>query len=103
LIGGAIIYGVTLLYRAVRGIDGMGMGDAKMLAMIGAAMGWLAVLPVLFLASMVGAVFGVTTMLGSKDGWQAQIPFGVFLGLALFVVLFFGTTLAEWYLGAVLL
>jgi leader peptidase (prepilin peptidase)/N-methyltransferase len=81
----------------------MGMGDAKMLAMIGATMGWIAVLPVLFLASMVGALFGVTMMLRSDDGWQTQIPFGVFLGFALFVVLFFGTTLAEWYLGAVLL
>jgi leader peptidase (prepilin peptidase)/N-methyltransferase len=103
LIGASLIYGVNRLYRAVRGIDGMGMGDAKMLAMIGATMGWIAVLPVLFLASMVGALFGVTMMLRSDDGWQTQIPFGVFLGFALFVVLFFGTTLAEWYLGAVLL
>ncbi|MCM2317682.1 MAG: prepilin peptidase, partial [Thermoanaerobaculia bacterium] len=98
-IGAGIIYSINLLYRAVRGIDGMGMGDAKMLAMIGAVMGWQAVLPVLFLASMTGAIFGVAMMARGTKGWQTQIPFGVFLGLAVFVVLFFGTTLGAWYLG----
>jgi len=102
IIGGAIIYGMNLLYRAVRGIDGMGMGDAKMLAMIGATMGWAAVLPVLFLASMVGALFGVTMMLKSDDGWQTQIPFGVFLGLATLAVLFFGRPAFALYMSTLM-
>jgi leader peptidase (prepilin peptidase)/N-methyltransferase len=98
LVGAALIYSVNLLYKAVRGIDGMGMGDAKMLAMVGAAMGWKAVLPVLFLASMVGALFGVTMMIRSSDGWQTQLPFGVFLGLAIVALLFFGLPAWQLYL-----
>lgn len=102
LIGAGLIYGVNLLYRAVRGFDGMGMGDAKMLAMVGAAMGWKAVLPVLFLASMVGALFGVAMMSRGDKGWQTQLPFGVFLGLAVLVLLFFGVGAWDLYMSTLM-
>ena len=102
-IGAGIIVGINLLYRAVRGVDGMGMGDAKMLAMIGAVMGWQGVLPVLFLASMVGALFGIAFAMRSGEGMQTALPFGVFLGLATLVVVFFGAPAFEWYLSSLLL
>jgi len=102
LLGAAIIVFISLLWRLLRGIDGMGMGDAKMLAMIGAVMGWQAVLPVLFLSSMVGAVFGVALMVRSAQGWQTQIPFGVFLGLATLAVLFFGRPAFALYMSTLM-
>ncbi|MGK2858379.1 MAG: prepilin peptidase [Thermoanaerobaculia bacterium] len=99
-VGGSLIFSVNLLYKAWRGIDGMGMGDAKMLAMIGAVMGWKAVLPVLFLASMVGAVFGIAFAMRSPAGMQTALPFGVFLGLASILLLFFGYPAAALYWSA---
>lgn len=97
--GFALIFSLSGLYKIIRGEWGMGGGDAFMLAMIGAAMGYQAVLPVLFLSSVVGTVIGVPAAMRSEKGMKAAIPYGVFLGLAVFVVLFFGATLAEWYLG----
>lgn len=98
-LGAAIIVGINLAYRLIRGVDGMGMGDAKMLAMIGAVSGWKMVLPVLFLASIVGAVFGVAMALRAREELDVAIPFGVFLGLAFLALLFFGVSLFDWYVS----
>jgi leader peptidase (prepilin peptidase) / N-methyltransferase len=85
------------VYRLVRGIEGMGLGDVKMLAMLGAVVGWMPLLPLIFIASLAGALVGIAVAIGSREGLQAAIPFGVFLGLAAFTVIFFGHTLLEWY------
>lgn len=73
----------------------MGLGDVKMLAMIGAAVGWQPLFPLLVLASMSGAVTGLIVAAKSPKGMLVALPFGVFLGLAFLVVLFFGPTLSE--------
>jgi len=99
VLGAAIIVGINLAYRLVRGVDGMGMGDAKMLAMIGAVSGWKIVLPSLFLASIVGAVFGVAMAARAKEELDVAIPFGVFLGLAFLTLLYFGNSLFAWYVS----
>jgi leader peptidase (prepilin peptidase)/N-methyltransferase len=101
LVGYALIWSLSRLYKAIRGMEGMGGGDSMMLAMVGAAMGWKAVLPVLFLSSFIGTFFGLAEAWRSRRGMQAAIPYGIFLGLAVFVLLFFGTTLAGWYVGLV--
>jgi leader peptidase (prepilin peptidase)/N-methyltransferase len=98
-LGGLIIIGINLAYRLIRGVDGMGMGDAKMLAMIGAVSGWRMILPVLFLSSMAGAVFGVAMALRAKEKLDVAIPFGVFLGLGFLTLLFFGAKLFDWYVS----
>ncbi|MGH9458321.1 MAG: prepilin peptidase [Thermoanaerobaculia bacterium] len=100
--GAALLLAVALSYRLVRKIEGMGLGDVKMIAMIGAACGWAAVLPVVFIASAVGAVVGVGIALRRKEGLQFALPFGVFLGIAFFIVLFFGRALERWYFGLLL-
>jgi len=102
-LGALIIVGINLAYRLVRGTDGMGMGDAKMLAMIGAVSGWRIVLPTLFLASIVGAVFGVAMAARAKEELDVAIPFGVFLGLAFLTLLFFGRTLFGWYVSILMM
>ncbi|HVR44584.1 MAG TPA: prepilin peptidase [Thermoanaerobaculia bacterium] len=97
--GAGLLLAVALAYRLIRGIEGMGLGDVKMIAMIGAVCGWAAVLPVIFLASVVGAVIGIAIALRKDEGLRFALPFGVFLGLAFLGVLFFGRVIQEWYFG----
>ena len=102
LLGAAVIVAVMGVYWLVRRIEGMGFGDIKMLAMIGAALGWRAVPGVLLIASVSGAIIGVPLALRSARGMRMPLPFGVFLGFAALTVLFFGQTVAEWYLAFLL-
>ncbi|HVT44860.1 MAG TPA: prepilin peptidase [Thermoanaerobaculia bacterium] len=97
VLGSALLLGTALLYKALRGIEGMGLGDVKMLGMIGAVAGWKPVLPLLFLASIGGAIIGLLLAYRSRQGLLFAIPFGVFLGLSTLVVIFFGHTLLAWY------
>jgi leader peptidase (prepilin peptidase)/N-methyltransferase len=100
--GAAVISAIIGAYWLVRRVEGMGWGDSKMLAMIGALLGWRAVLGVLLLASVTGAIVGVPLALRSREGMRLEIPFGVFLGFAALAVLFFGPTLSGWYLSLIL-
>ena len=97
LVGAAVIVAVIGVYWLIRRVEGMGQGDIKMLAMIGAGLGWRAVPGVLLLAAVSGSLIGVPAALRSERGMQLPLPFGVFLGLATLAVLFFGHTLSEWY------
>jgi leader peptidase (prepilin peptidase)/N-methyltransferase len=101
--GAGILLAIGLAYKLVRKIEGMGLGDVKMMAMLGATLGWEPLFPLLLLASITGAVVGVFVMTRSKEGMQVALPFGVFLGIAFLVVLFFGVDLMEWYVRALLL
>ena len=96
-LGGGILLAVALTYKLVRGIDGMGLGDVKMMAMIGAISGWRAVLPVILIAAVSGAItgLGILAMLRRSD-LKFALPFGVFLGLGFLAVLFFGTDQLTW-------
>lgn len=99
LAGAGLLLAVALTYKLVRKVEGMGMGDVKMIAMIGAVCGWAAVLPVIFLASVSGAIFGIAVALRNREGLQFALPFGVFLGFAFVAVIFFGRDLEQWYFG----
>ncbi len=97
--GAGLLLAVGLAYKLARRIEGMGLGDVKMMAMIGAVCGWSAVLPVVFLASVSGAVIGIAIALRRREGLQFALPFGVFLGIAFLIVIFFGRPLEAWYFG----
>jgi leader peptidase (prepilin peptidase)/N-methyltransferase len=101
--GALLIALLIAAYWLLRGIEGMGWGDAKMMAMIGAVLGAYALPGVLFLASLAGAVVGIPVAMRRKEGMQAALPFGIFLGLATLGLLFFGPTLIEWWVRRVLL
>lgn len=103
VLGASLLLAIALSYRLVRGVEGMGYGDVKMLAMIGAVLGWEPLFPVLLVASITGAIVGLIVAAKSERGMMVPIPFGVFLGLASLVVLFFGPTLWEWYLKLLVL
>jgi leader peptidase (prepilin peptidase) / N-methyltransferase len=98
LLGGLIPYGIAELYVRVRKEEGLGMGDVKMLAMIGAFLGWKLMLLTLVLASFMGAFVGIAMMASRRGDMKSALPFGTFLTLATFVAMVEGSRMLAWYL-----
>ncbi|MBZ5630232.1 MAG: prepilin peptidase [Acidobacteriia bacterium] len=125
--GASFFYGVAILYLHARGREGMGLGDVKLMAMVGAFLGVRLTVLTIFGASLVGSLFGLGTILmvwikrtrrrrernresaavARRRAWQSartvyryyEIPFGVFLGAMAMIALFFGPALLRWYWG----
>ena len=93
--GAGVLLAIAMSYKLVRKVEGMGLGDVKMMAMLGAVLGWQPLLPLLVMASLCGALVGVFVAIKSRKGMQVALPFGVFLGMAFLAVLFFGNELYE--------
>jgi leader peptidase (prepilin peptidase) / N-methyltransferase len=98
LAGGGSLYLVGALYKLARKTDGMGGGDVKLMAMIGACLGIRLVLPVILIASLAGTIYGVA-LLRSGKGAKTAVAFGSFLAPAAAVTLLCGDRLLSWYLG----
>jgi leader peptidase (prepilin peptidase)/N-methyltransferase len=98
LVGGGLLLVIALLYKAIRKINGMGGGDVKLMAMIGAFLGWKLIFPVLFLASLVGSVYGVFLM-ARGEGRKTAVAFGSFLAPSATVVYLVGPRLWNLYLA----
>ncbi len=127
IIGASFIYGAGAIYLKVRHVEGMGFGDVKLMAMIGAFLGLKLTVFTLFTASVAGSLFGLGTMLvvwvkrtrrriarqhetaavARRRAWQSarmiyqhyEMPFGVFLGSMAIFAFFFGDTILRWYWG----
>ncbi len=99
LVGGGILWAIAEGYLWLTGREGMGGGDVKLLAMIGAFLGWKAIPVTLMIASLSGTLIGVILMLRRGEGRQLAIPFGPFLALGAVAALFAGGPLLEWYLS----
>lgn len=99
LAGGGILFAIAEAYYRLRGIEGLGMGDVKMLAMIGAVLGWPLMLLTLILASFAGSLVGVGLMASGRGGMQAALPFGTFLALGALVAAVAGDPILSWYLA----
>jgi leader peptidase (prepilin peptidase) / N-methyltransferase len=125
LVGSAFIFGVGFVYLHARGVEGMGLGDVKLMAMVGAFLGVKLTVFTIFAASLLGTAFGLTLIISvwlqrtrrrmirnresraiaRKHAWTSarlvyrhyQIPFGVFLGSMALFALFFGRALMNWY------
>jgi leader peptidase (prepilin peptidase)/N-methyltransferase len=96
--GGGILYAVAWVYFKLRKTEGMGGGDIKLLAMIGAATGIKGVIFTVFTSSLMGTVAGIGTLLIAKKGHhQLKIPFGPYLSLGAVLYIFFGENLIQWY------
>ncbi len=89
LIIGGLIWGIRALYFLIRGFEGMGLGDVKMMSVVGAFMGWMGAVGVLLLGSIIGSIAGVILIYFSKRGLKTPIPFGVCLGVASLIVMNF--------------
>jgi leader peptidase (prepilin peptidase)/N-methyltransferase len=77
----------------------MGLGDVKMLAMIGAFLGWQQVFGVLLVASLAGAVVGLALAALQRRSMQTKLPFGTFLAVAAYMASIVGDDLLSWYLS----
>jgi leader peptidase (prepilin peptidase)/N-methyltransferase len=125
VVGASFIYGAGAIYLRARGIEGMGFGDVKLMAMIGAFLGVKLTVFTIFTASIAGSIFGVATIFlvwmkrtrrflrrqhatlqqARQRAWQSartvyqhyEMPFGVFLGGMALVALFFGNSFLAWY------
>jgi len=99
LIGGGILFVVGLAYQLVRKRHGLGMGDVKMMAMVGAFLGWRSALLTIFAASLAGSMIGLFLVLFQGKSLQHKLAFGTFLGIGAAAVLFFGASVLGWYTG----
>jgi leader peptidase (prepilin peptidase) / N-methyltransferase len=99
--GGGFLLATAWLYEKFTGVEGLGGGDIKLLAMIGAFLGWPSVPITLFIASLVGSVVGLTCMLLTGAGRRLALPFAPFLCSGAIAFIFFGEKIIEFYLPSV--
>lgn len=98
-VGGGSLWLVREGYYRLRHVEGMGMGDVKMMLMVGAFLGWQLTLLTIFIGSLLGSLIGILMIALRGGTMKMQIPFGVFLGPAGVVALFAGKQLLTWYVG----
>jgi leader peptidase (prepilin peptidase) / N-methyltransferase len=119
-IGAGVLWGVAEAYFRIRGFEGMGFGDVKLVAMIGAFVGIRLLIFVMFAASLTGAIYGLSVLISiflrrkrryaklpnsRQKAWASaskamrlvEMPFGVFLGGTALIAIFYGNTLMRWY------
>ncbi|MEP6788572.1 MAG: A24 family peptidase, partial [Acidobacteriota bacterium] len=100
LIGGGSLWLVGAIWKLLRGVDAMGLGDVKLLLGIGALLGWRLTILTIFIGAFTGAVAGIGVISRQKNkDLQTQIPFGIFLGIGSVVSLLFGDQIIAWYLA----
>ena len=99
LAGGGSLLIVAYGYQFLTGKEGMGGGDIKLLAMMGAFLGWRSVPFIIFSASLVGSVIGIALMLAKGKDSKLAIPFGPFLAFGAILYIFYGNRIISWYLG----
>jgi leader peptidase (prepilin peptidase)/N-methyltransferase len=97
--GGGVLYGIAEAYYRVRREEGLGMGDVKMLAMIGAFVGWKLMLVALMMASLSGSLIGVVVIARGRGGMKYALPFGTFLGLGAAAAATVGPAVLDWYMN----
>jgi len=99
-IGGGSLWLVGWLWQRLRGVEAMGLGDVKMMLLVGALLGWPRTLLTIFIAVLAGSFAGVGVMLWRRErDMQMLLPFGIFLGIGALVSLFVGQEIINWYTG----
>jgi len=96
-IGAGLLWAVSEIYFRLRGREGMGMGDVKMMLMVGSFLGIKRTLLTIFAGSLLGSVLGIAFILSRRKDSTYELPFGTFLGMAALLVAFFGTPVVNWY------
>lgn len=100
LLGGGIFFAIIQASHLILGVPGMGGGDLKLGAMLGAFLGWKLLLLGLFLAVLVGAAVAVVLLAAGRKGRKDPVPFGPFLALGGAASLFWGEEMLRWYFSA---
>jgi leader peptidase (prepilin peptidase)/N-methyltransferase len=99
LVGGGVLWLIGEAYFRVAGQEGMGGGDVKMLAMIGAFLGWKLVLVTLVFSSVAGSAIGLLVLATRRGGMKYALPYGTFLALGAMIASLFGERIVAWYVG----
>lgn len=100
LIGGGSLWLVGAVWKLLRGVEAMGLGDVKLLFGIGAFLGWRLTILTIFVGAFTGALAGIVVVMKQEEkDLQAQIPFGIFLGIGAIFAMVFGERVINWYLG----
>lgn len=98
IVGGGFLWLVGAIWKKLRGVDAMGLGDVKMMFAVGALLGWRLTLLSIFIGAFAGAIIGVFVIARQKEkDFQTQIPFGIFLGIGSILSLLFGEQIIRWY------
>lgn len=99
VVGAGLLFVVSEVYLRVRRVEGLGFGDVKMMAMVGAFVGWKGVLLTLFLGSLSGTLVGILVLALRGGGLRTKLPFGTFLGMGAIATVYVGERLIGWYSG----
>src|SRR5215213_5845388 len=100
LLGGGSLWLMGWTWEKLRGIEAMGLGDVKMMFMVGAYLGWRLTILTIFAGVLTGSIIGVMLMARRRErNMQMLLPFGVFLGIGAAFSLLFGSHLVDWYAG----
>jgi len=100
LIGGGSLWLMGWTWEKLRGIEAMGLGDVKMMFMVGAYLGWRLTILTIFVGVLSGSIIGVVLMARQRErNMQMLLPFGIFLGLGAIASLLFGSQWVDWYAG----
>lgn len=102
LAGGGSLWAIAWIYGLLTGKEGMGGGDIKLLAMIGAFLGWKGVLFTIFVSSAVGTLVGIAVMFQTRKGMKLAVPFGPFLSIGAITYIFLGNLIISWYFSLLL-
>lgn len=98
LIGGGVLWSIAEVYFRLRHEEGLGMGDVKMLAMVGTFVGWQLTLVTLMMASLAGSIVGVGLIALQRGTMKQALPFGTFLALGAMLAATIGPGVLDWYL-----
>ncbi len=99
VVGGGVLWLIGEAYYRYSGQEGMGGGDVKMLAMIGAFLGWKLVVLTLVLSSILGSIVGLLVLAIRRGGLKYALPYGTFLSLAALTASLVGSRIVDWYVG----
>nr|WP_279008149.1 A24 family peptidase [Aeromonas jandaei] len=100
--GYLVLWSLYWAFKLLTGKEGMGYGDFKLLAALGAWLGWQALPIILLLSSLVGAIIGISLIALRKHHQGNPIPFGPYLAIAGWIALLWGDTITRWYLTTIL-
>jgi leader peptidase (prepilin peptidase)/N-methyltransferase len=98
-LGGGFLWAVAYVYYLIKKEEGMGGGDIKLLAWIGAILGWKSVPFVILGSSILGSIIGIFMIVKAKGNLKTVIPFGPYIALAAIIYIFGGQEIAKWYLN----
>ena len=100
LAGGGSLWLMGFVWEKLRGVEAMGLGDVKMMFMVGAYLGWRLTILTIFVGVLTGSIIGVLLMARQRErNMQMLLPFGIFLGIGAIAALLFGSQLVDWYAG----